>query len=1004
MQRQRVSLWIVVVLAVAQLMASPPTENPLFAQELLWAKRAGGSGGVGIEQGNSIALDSAGNSYVTGRFASGAIFGPGEANETILNPVGNGDIFLAKYHPDGNLAWVKRAGGGGSDQGTAVALDSLGNIYVTGFFSNSATFGPGELNQTVLTGPTASPEIFVAKYDSTGNLIWANRAGGSNNDQPTAIAVDGLGNSYVTGFFQLTATFGPGESNQTTLTSAGNNDIFIAKYNNDGTLAWVKRLGGTQPDQGVGIAADVAGSVYVTGVINSAVIFGLGEPNQTTLSSGPGTNAFLAKYDTDGSLAWAKAPFNLNNAAGLGVALDNSGSIYATGWFAGTITLGPGEPAATVFTASGTNAIFVAKYNNNGSLVWAKMADAAAPTINQQISRVAVDGTGRSYLTGYFNGTAVFGGGEANQTSLVASATGLHDIFVARYNPDGRLAWAKKAGGGALDQSYGIAADSVGSSYVTGFFTGTATFGENANAVIFPLAATNQDIFVAKFSAKLSQTIAFGALVGKTYGDAAFSVGATASSGLSVTFSAFGSCNIAGTLVALTGAGSCTITASQAGDDNHYAAPDIQQTFSIAKATPVIAWNNPADITQGTALSGAQLNAIVTFNNNNLAGTFLYSPALGTVLPLGGNQQLTLNFAPFDSANFNTPSPKTVLINVVDGIPPAVLSIVAANANPSNAANVSWTVTFSENVNGVDAADFALSASGVAGAMIGSVTPVSGTVFTVTANTGSGSGTLGLNLVDNDSINDGTNVLGGAGAGNGNVIGQVYDIDRTPPDTTITSGPTGTITVNMATFQFASNEANSTFECRLDSAAFTSCTSGISYNNLTNASHTFQVRTIDSAGNVDPTPASQSFVVNHSSSVPGVTVRATKRWAREGRDKKGRFEISRKGGTSGALTVRYAISGSAMNGTDYRALSGVVVIPTGKSKTRIDVIPLNDNSVEGNEHVILSLLPNPAYAIGMANNATVIIKDRKPDNHWDDEEDDDEDDEDDERDNDHDKD
>ncbi len=192
---------------------------------LIWAKKAGGTSN---DNSLGIAVDGSGNCYVTG-YCGTATFGAGETNETTLTPVGNYDIFVAKYNNSGALLWVKSAGGTGTDASLGIALDGGGNSYVTGYFNNMSTFGAGESNQTTLTSE-GGYDIFVAKYDNSGALLWAKSAGGINFDTGNSIAVDVSGNSYVTGYFDGTATFGAGESNETTLTGAGNYDIFVAKY------------------------------------------------------------------------------------------------------------------------------------------------------------------------------------------------------------------------------------------------------------------------------------------------------------------------------------------------------------------------------------------------------------------------------------------------------------------------------------------------------------------------------------------------------------------------------------------------------------------------------------------------------------------------------------------------------------------------------------------------------------------------------------------------------
>jgi hypothetical protein len=128
-----------------------------------------------------------------------------------------------------NLDWAIHAGGTNHDEGVDITTDSVGNSYVTGEFSGTATFGAGEAQETTLTA-TGSIDIFVAKYDTHGTLVWAKRVGSPSTDVGGGIATDSAGNSYVTGYFYDTATFGAGEAHETTLTPTGNADIFVAKY------------------------------------------------------------------------------------------------------------------------------------------------------------------------------------------------------------------------------------------------------------------------------------------------------------------------------------------------------------------------------------------------------------------------------------------------------------------------------------------------------------------------------------------------------------------------------------------------------------------------------------------------------------------------------------------------------------------------------------------------------------------------------------------------------
>ena len=183
-------------------------------------------------------------------------------------------------------------------------------------------------------------DVFAAKYDSNGTLVWAKRAGGTELlDVGRGIVVDTSGNSYVTGPFQGSATFGAGELNQTTLVSLGSDEIFVAKYDSNGMLVWAKRAGGTSSDQGIGIAVDTSGNSYATGLFAGAATFGAGELNQTTLVSAAGaSDIFVAKYTTAQQVCVAGPAGPVSFWAGDGDATDiqngNNGTLMNGATFA----------------------------------------------------------------------------------------------------------------------------------------------------------------------------------------------------------------------------------------------------------------------------------------------------------------------------------------------------------------------------------------------------------------------------------------------------------------------------------------------------------------------------------------------------------------------------------------------------------------------------------------------------------------------------------------------
>jgi hypothetical protein len=221
----------------------------------LWAVNAGGST---TDKGFSLSTDSNGNSYVTGNFSGNATFGTIQRLST-----GSYDVFVAKLDTDGNWLRVSQAGGPSYDSGNDIAIDSAGNSYVTGSFITSATFG------TTSFTSMGNDDIFVTKLDNNGNWLWASPAGGTEEDQGWGISIDSSGNSYITGYFDIAATFGT-----TSLISSGSQEIFISSLDTNGNWLWSVKAGGTDLDRADGVATDSSGNICVTGGFMYSAVFG----------------------------------------------------------------------------------------------------------------------------------------------------------------------------------------------------------------------------------------------------------------------------------------------------------------------------------------------------------------------------------------------------------------------------------------------------------------------------------------------------------------------------------------------------------------------------------------------------------------------------------------------------------------------------------------------------------------------------------------------------------
>ena len=394
---------------------------------------------------------------------------------------------------DGNVFWAKRAGGIEWDEGWGVTTLSDNSTVVTGDFSNSATFGEGEANETVLV-TNGDLDMFVARYNAYGTLVWAKRAGGTGADIGYAITTLSNDMTVVTGVFRDSTTFGMGEANETVLVSYGEGDIFVAQYDSDGTLEWVKQAGGILDEEGSGISTLSDDSTVLTGHFRGSATFGKGEANETILVSDGDRDIFVAQYNPDGTLAWAKRAGGALDDQGFGITTLSEDSTVVTGRFLSIATFGVGEANETVLSPLNRD-IFVARYNPDGTLAWAEQAGGPSHDAGSGITTLSDDST---VITGYFWVTATFGEGEANETVLVQGGAS-SGIFVACYDVDGTLEWAKSAGGTQWDCAQGITGLLDNSTVVTGWFTGLATFGEGEpNETV--MEGFGPAIFVARYN------------------------------------------------------------------------------------------------------------------------------------------------------------------------------------------------------------------------------------------------------------------------------------------------------------------------------------------------------------------------------------------------------------------------------------------------------------------------------------------------------------------------
>jgi len=388
---------------------------------LKWIRHTGGNfndayNEYGPNLGTDVTTDGEDNIIVTGQYPGSITF------DQITLPVGdyNQEMFVVKYDPNGNVLWAKAGTGRYHSRGLGVSTDNAGNVFVTGSFGHQSYQGYITFDGTQLT-TYGGGDIFIAKYDSFGQFLWARQAGSSRYgpgayDVGMDVAADNQGNSIITGFYNGTANF-----SDTVLPSFGSLDIHIAKYDPSGNLLWAKRAGGAGDDRGHGIVVDILGYSIIVGGFEGSANFG-----GTVLNSVGERDIFIAKYDPSGNLLWAERAGGASDDIALSIAIDINDDILVSGYFAGTALFG-----GTELQSNGDDDIFVAKYDSDGNFI---EAISAGGTSRDYGYGIAADDYGNSFVTGLFHGTADFG-------SIDLTSAGGADIFftkvgvVAQNNP-----------------------------------------------------------------------------------------------------------------------------------------------------------------------------------------------------------------------------------------------------------------------------------------------------------------------------------------------------------------------------------------------------------------------------------------------------------------------------------------------------------------------------------------------------------------------------------------
>lgn len=425
---------------------------------VLWAKRFGDA--MQDETEAWVAADGDGNAIVVGNFQGDLNFGGAP-----LSGAGGSDIFVAKLGPGGEHLWSKRFGDGANQVAQTIAVDPQGNVLLAGYFKGTLDFG----SQPLVAASAGSG--FVAKLSPAGDHIWSFAFVGAG---AASITVDGAGDVFVAGSFGGTLSFG-GTADD--LTAVAEIDLFLVKFDPNGSPLWSRRFGEVGEFYEPSVAADPTGNVFMTGQLNGTVDFG-----GNTFSSSEGT--FIAKLDAEGNHQWSKNFGVFGYSYGSSIATGPDGRSVMAGYFAGVMKIG-----GQMLTNGGAVSpdVFLGSFASDGASSW---ATAYGDTADQRGNSVSAGKTGNVVLGGALVGAADFGGGG------IVSTAGSRDAFIAKFDASGTHQWSKRFGDDLEQTTLSVTLDAKDNTFVVGNFQGVLDFGGG-------IKLTSQgmhDLFVAKLS------------------------------------------------------------------------------------------------------------------------------------------------------------------------------------------------------------------------------------------------------------------------------------------------------------------------------------------------------------------------------------------------------------------------------------------------------------------------------------------------------------------------
>jgi hypothetical protein len=479
---------------------------PLIAQNLDWVKAIyPANTSQGANNGKDIAIDDLGNVYTTGVFHYDPQDGPVDFNpgQGVFNFTQSGS-FISKLNSSGNFVWAKnlpKVLNVGYTSSSSIAIDQIGNVIIAGTFGGTVDLDPGPSTFNLIS--TAPSDIFVAKYSSNGNFLWAKAMHGNSTNEVYDLTIDAQNNILICGYFlgQVDMDAGPDTASLYTQTL----NAFITKLTNTGDIIWAKQLGDLSTSTASGIKTDSLGQVYVTGIFG-AIDFNPGADTLFVSSNGQ-YDGYILKLTASGDFVWVKTYGGIDYDISNAIELDKNGMIYATGAFQQTAYFANATDTITL-NSVGFNDVFITKLNNNGDFLWAKAIGSNSDSLITEEGRsIAVDSIGNVYTMGLFKDSVDADPGPAVEWLTAQTFYNFsHSVFILKLDNNGNFIRVKATNGGQDVRGNSMVLDNSANVLFTGYFWANSFTGMvnpvdfDPGQAVLPFSVISYAIYIAKWS------------------------------------------------------------------------------------------------------------------------------------------------------------------------------------------------------------------------------------------------------------------------------------------------------------------------------------------------------------------------------------------------------------------------------------------------------------------------------------------------------------------------